>query len=80
LLSSLEGEPAADCAVSSGLSIPAPSSPVAAAAGVLYNSAPSVNEIVFFGGPGITASTANCLLPDHSSFILKPAPTALIFY
>ena len=27
-----------------------------------------------------TASTANCLLPDHSSFILKPAPTALIFY
>jgi len=27
-----------------------------------------------------TASTANCLLHDHSSFILKPAPTALIFY
>jgi len=21
-----------------------------------------------------TASTANCLLPDHSSFIVKPAP------
>ncbi len=48
LLSSLEGEPAAGCAVSSGLSIPAPSSTVAAAAGALWKNVTAMSALFTF--------------------------------